>query len=95
MDGELSGELFYILNVFFFPTQSLSLSVWFFGLVTGVALKSKTFIHHVPLNILKKQHVKVSGPLLFSTHVGVSAPLSVCMCLFSLLMTILYANSRF
>lgn len=51
VDEELRGELFYILNVFFFPTQSLSL--WYFSLVTSAALKSKPFIHHVPLNILK------------------------------------------
>lgn len=35
VDGELMGELFYILNVFFFPpTQSLSL--WHCSLVTIV-----------------------------------------------------------
>lgn len=51
MERELRGELFYILNVFFFfPTEFISL--WYSSLVTSAALESKSFFHHVPLEIL-------------------------------------------
>lgn len=45
VDGELRGELFYILNVFLFfhPPLSPSLSLWFSTLVTRAALEVQVF----------------------------------------------------
>lgn len=56
VDGELRGELFYILNVFLFfhPPLSLSLSLSGFPLWSPEQLlKFKSFILRVTLNILK------------------------------------------
>lgn len=77
---------------FFFSTESISL--WYSSLVTSAALESKSFIHHVPLKILKSSTYGFLHLCFSWMYVSVRAALRLWVFILPL-HDYLYANSRY
>lgn len=98
--GELRGEggggwgaqgwaVLHFECFLFFP-----FSLWYFSVVTRAALKSESFIHRAPLNILESSMlVRLSGPV-FSESEFLGTSQSVWVFILPLY-DYLYANSRY